>query len=58
MPRFKIMIDAKVSDEYVVTAKNATEAKKKAVKRFAKVSNFRFYLKKLKPGQDPNEVWL
>jgi len=58
MPKFKIFIDAKYSDEFVVTAKNAAEAKKKAVKRFAKVKNFEFYFKKLKPGQDPNEVWL
>lgn len=56
MPKWKIFIDAKVSDEYIITAKNLNEAKKKAVKRFSKVKNFRFYTGKFKPGQEPWEV--
>jgi len=48
MPKYRVDIDAAVSDEYVITAKNAAEAKKKAVKRFCKVSNFRFDIERIK----------
>lgn len=58
MPRWKIDVDAAVSDEFVVVAPNLREAKKRAVKKFCKVKNFRFIVIKLKPGERAEDVWL
>lgn len=58
MPWFKIDIDAGISDVYVIKAKNVNEAKKKAVKRFAMVSNFRFTWQKAKTREEAEEIWL
>ena len=51
MPRFWVDIDAAVSDLYLISAKNRAEAKRKAVKRFCKVKNFRFYTTKVRKGE-------
>lgn len=55
---YKINIDASVSDEFVVRARSRGEAKKIAIQRFAKVRNFRFFMKRFKNRDDANECWL
>ena len=52
MPKYAVDIDASVSDMYVITAKNSAEAKRKALKRFCKLKNFRFDVEKIKPGEE------
>lgn len=58
MPWYRIDIDARVSDEYVIQAKNPREAKRKAMKRFCKLSNFRFSYKKTKTRKEAQNLWL
>jgi len=55
---YRIDIDAAVSDEYIIYAKSAAEAKKIAVKRFAKVKNFRFIFKRCRTREKAVETWL
>ena len=55
---YKINVDANVSDEFVVRARTAGEAKRIAVQRFCKVRNFNFFLKRFKKREDAVEHWL
>lgn len=37
---YKVLVDARWSDEFIVKAKDANEAKKIAIRRFFKLKNF------------------
>lgn len=53
MNTYVVDIDAAVSDQFVIKAKTAAEAKRKALKRFSKMKNFRFDVERLKDGEEP-----
>ncbi len=53
MNTYVVDIDAAVSDQFVIKAKTASEAKRKAMKRFSIMKNFRFDVERLKDNEEP-----